>query len=116
MITATRIQAALPQFAPTTNLYQCEDGKYLLVTVDTAGDDIGNSVPILSLIPVKSSVPADTVVFLADERGQVVDADGDPTNGLTPVLRCPGGTAAEEALQRMGYEVTDDRSPDVVVS
>ena len=107
MLTATMIQAALPQFAPTTNLYQCEDDTHLLVTVDTAGDDIGNSVPIVSLIPVKESVPADTVVFLADERGQVVDGDGDPTNGLTPVLRCPGGTSHEDALRQLGYEVTN---------
>lgn len=108
MITATRIQAALPNYAPTTDLYRCDDGKHLLVTVDTAGDDIGNSVPIVSLIPVADSVPADTVVILADEQGQPIDSDGDPTNGLTPVLRCPGGTSAEDALAQCGYKVVTD--------
>lgn len=72
--------ADLPNWVPVTKLYQHEEsGRYIAVSVIDFYD-------------------ADTTeVFLCDETGVAIDADGDPTNGLTPLLRLPTGTDFDEA-------------------
>lgn len=79
--------ADLPGWVPTTRLYRHESGQHIAVSVIDYYTAIG------------------TEVFLCDASGVAVDADGDPTNGLTPLLRLPAGTdfaaacvAAEEHL------------------
>ncbi|MGC4964231.1 DUF7572 family protein [Gordonia sp. DT101] len=42
-----------------------------------------------------------TEVFLSDDRGIAIDVDGDPENGLTPILRLPDGTSFEQALSAL---------------
>lgn len=42
----------------------------------------------------------------------IVDADGDPANGMTPMLRLPPGTSFAEALAAAGCSPTDSRPSD----
>ncbi|WP_301546719.1 hypothetical protein [Gordonia sp. X0973] len=51
-------------------------------------------------VRVAADAPTPTDVFLADEYGQPIDADGDPTNGLTALLRLAGGTGFDVACQK----------------
>lgn len=103
-MSATLISAGLPQFAPTTNHYRCDDGRFLLVTVDDA-DDIKNAVPILSSVPVANVVQDYTVVYLADADARLIDSDGDLLNGMTPLIQLPAGTPHAAALRAAGYEL-----------
>ncbi|UQE73828.1 hypothetical protein MYK68_15840 [Gordonia sp. PP30] len=103
------IAESLPQFAPATNLYRLGDGRYVLVTVPADAMPVPEGVlPIVSGFKVARVEPAPTEVFLADEYGTPIDADGDPANGMTPLLRCAPGTTHEEALAQLGAEVTGD--------
>lgn len=99
---ADLIAAALAQFAPTTNLYQLDDGRHVLVTVPFDAMPLPAEVlPIVSGFKVARVEPAPTEVFLADEYGTPIDADGDPANGMTPLLRCAPGTTHEQALAEL---------------
>lgn len=96
---ATLIAESLPQFAPHTNHYRLSDGRHVLVT--RAADDLPVPealAPILGAIKVERTEPAPVEVFLCDENAQPIDADGDPTNGLTPLVRLAPGTTHDEAL------------------
>ncbi len=96
------ISEGLVQFAPTTNLYRLDDGRHVLVTVPA--DDMPvteGALPIVSGFKVAKVEPGPTEVFLADEHGVPIDADGDPANGLTPLLRCAPGTTHEQALEEL---------------
>lgn len=96
------IAEALPQFAPTTNLYRLDDGRHVLVTVPVDDMPVPEGVlPIVSGFKVAKTEPGPTEVFLADEHGVPIDADGDPANGMTPLLRCAPGTAHEQALEEL---------------
>ena len=99
---AELIAAALPQFAPTTNLYRLDDGRYVLITVPSDDMPVPEGVlPIMSGFKVAKTEPGPTEVFLADEHGVPIDADGDPANGMTPLLRCAPGTTHEQALEEL---------------
>lgn len=99
---AELIEVALPQFAPTTNLYRLDDGRYVLVTIPVDDMPVPEGVlPIVSGIKVAKTEPGPTDVFLADEHGTPIDADGDPTNGLTPLATYPPGTTHDDALRRL---------------
>lgn len=111
---AKLIQEDVPNFHPGTNLYQCGDRHYL-VTATSFSDHVrlGQQwgIPI-SLSHVKPTVE----VFLSDSEGVPIDYDGNPANGLTPVLSSdptslagmtdPSITSREEALQVLGYSHT----------
>lgn len=102
----TLVSERLPQFCPTTNFYAVDDGTYLLVTVprfDVPGSieaSTGITMPI-SL----SHLPTHADVFLADEDAVVIDADGDPTNGMTALLRVEDCDTFEDALSAAGYQL-----------
>jgi len=104
--TATLVAENLSQFCPVTNHYQCSDGKYLLVTfarMDTVGtlSNFGVRVPIAAV-----QLPSGVDVFLADADANVLDADGDPSNGMTPVDGSPFEVDSHEgALAALGYEL-----------
>ncbi|ORA23394.1 DUF7572 family protein [Mycobacterium aquaticum] len=104
MSTASLVAEALPQFAPTTNHYACSDGWYLLVTVhDRLAVATTPSMPFD--IPIaRSHLPASAEVFLCDEHATVLDADGDPANGMTPLALVDADTHAA-ALVSLGYTV-----------
>lgn len=114
MDTATLVAENLSQFCPVTNHYACSDGRYLLVTyprLDVLGtlaslDGMSEVLRAVGLAEVPIHVahqPANTEVFLADENAVVLDADGDPANGMTPLLRCDGPVPVEHALAQLGY-------------
>ena len=89
------IAAALPQFAPTTHLYRLDDGRHVLICVP---DDLFEVPPEIAAPGVEHVAPSPTLVFLADEHGVVIDADGDPCNGLTALAQYPTGTTHTQAL------------------
>lgn len=96
----TLIAESLAQYAPTTNLYKLDDGRHVLVTVPFDAMPVPEGVlPIVSGFKVASVEPSPTEVFLCDEHAVPIDADGDPTNGLTPLLRLPAGTTHEQAIE-----------------
>lgn len=107
---ATLVAENLPQFCPTTNLYRCSDGRYLLITAPNydaqPAPGLGIDLPIR-----RSHIPAQVDVFLSDENATVLDADGDPANGMTPLARYPGLATHTEALQQLGYTL---QSPDPI--
>lgn len=121
--TAVLVTENLTQYCPITNLYRCSDGKYLLVTfprLDVLGTLAGLSGMAETLAAVGvSPVQVDpiqvaamsTEVFASDEDGKVLDADGDPANSMTPLLRCDGPTPIADALALLGYTLTDDATP-----
>lgn len=104
--------ANLPWHPPTTNLYRLADGSHLAVLVVDAGATI-MGVP-MSLSHIHSEVS----VFYADQNGVLLDADGDPLNGLTPyastdpecdvVVRLDPAVATHaDALAALGYTLTE---------
>lgn len=102
----------LTGFYPITNLYSTSDGKWFLVTVKTT-----RSVAILAEMtgtPISLSHASRGVeVFLSNASGVVIDYDGDPANGLTPIISTDSGSFAstiipeletfEDALKALGY-------------
>lgn len=100
------ISEALPQYAPTTNHYKLDDGRYVLITVPDADIPLPAVViPIISGIKVAHVEPRPTEVFLCDEHAVPIDADGDPANGLTPLATYPAGTDFTAALAALGYDL-----------
>lgn len=106
------ISENLAQFAPITNFYRLEDGRHVLITVpheaglDRAMEQVEAAIPLgmLPALKVASSVRMPTEIFLADADAVPIDADGDPTNGLTPLLRCEPGTTHAQALAALGHD------------
>lgn len=97
---------------PTTKLYRLDDGSHLAVLVVDAGAVI-MGVP-MSLSHIHSEVS----VFHSDENGVLIDADGDPLNGLTPFASSDPETGAAvrldaevsthaDALAALGYTLID---------
>ena len=98
MKTAELLDSDCCWMPPTTWWCHGSDGRYLLVT-DLELHRTTPDVPSSRL-----RLPTGVLVFLADDRGQVVDADGDPTNGLTPLARLDEGDH-EDGLRALGYEL-----------
>lgn len=108
MGTATLVAERLSQFCPTTNFYSTDDGKYLLVTVPRL--DVPSTIETLTglTLPISlSHLPTHADVFLADENAVVLDADGDPANGMTPLLRVEDCDNFEAALTAAGFEINE---------
>lgn len=100
--TATLIRAGLPQFCPVTNFYRLSDGRHVLVTaarmdIEATLSNFGVRIPIAT-----SQLPSAIDVFLADAGANVLDADGDPSNGMTPLASYEVDSHAE-ALAELGY-------------
>lgn len=110
MGTATVVQERVSHFCPTTNFYATSDGRHLLVTVPRF--DVARSVEAATglTIPISvSHLPTHADVFLADENAVVLDADGDPANGLTPIARVEDCDTFEAALSAAGYTLTEGK-------
>ena len=106
MPTVTLVAENLSQFCPTTNFYSTDDGKYLLVTVPRF--DVPATLEAVTglVLPISlSHLPTHADVFLADENAVVIDADGDPTNGMTALLRVEDCDTFEAALSAAGYQL-----------
>lgn len=102
----------MPWHPPTTKLYRLADGSHLAVLVVDAG-------AVIMGVPMSlSHIHAEVSVFHSDENGALLDADGDPLNGLTPyastdpecdvVVRLDSAvTTHAEALAALGYTLTE---------
>lgn len=95
----------LDHFAPESRLYQLADGRHVIVTVPHTVQplprEVWQDLGVQSLTDLASQtreVISPTEVYLADEHGVPVDADGDPTNGLTALAQFETGTTFEQAL------------------
>jgi hypothetical protein len=105
METATLVAANLSQFCPVTNHYLLSDGRHVLVTIaamnvpETVNYFLGARVPISEV-----QLPRGADVFLSNELAEVLDSDGDPANGLTPLDWFDVETH-EAALAALGYEL-----------
>ena len=106
MTTATLVAENVSHFPESTNFYECSDGQWLLVTV--ASLDMPDTVEMFGVRLPGSKVEMVTTVavFLSDSEQNVLDADGDPSNGLTP-LATPNVATHEAALAELGYELTE---------
>ncbi|MEH3135344.1 MAG: hypothetical protein PGN30_10130 [Mycolicibacterium neoaurum] len=107
METAVLVSENLAQFCPATHHYSCSDGRWLLVTV--VAMDVPETLGTFGVRTAISRMEVATraAVFLSDEDGTVLDSDGDPANGMTPI-----GTfdldSHEAALLALGYELIGD--------
>jgi len=98
----------MSRFCPVTNHYRCDDGKYLLVTIAALGGADIIDVLTSRRIPVKREhLPTHADVFLADADAVPIDADGNPANGLTPLMRIPGCDSFTDALAAAGYHLQE---------
>lgn len=80
------------------------DGIFLLVTI--AQYDVPASIETLTGISLPINVvqlPAHADVFLSDVDANVLDADGDPANGMTPLVRVENCDDFATALAAAGY-------------
>ena len=102
--TAELVQANLSRYCPITNLYKCSDDTYLLVTLPSL--DVGGTLTSLGFImPIlETHLNNEVDVFLSDEDGTVLDYDGDPSNGMTPINSFEVLTHAD-ALAALGYDL-----------
>lgn len=92
--------ATLDFWAPETRLYRHTSGQCVAVTCQPMGPIVPSFMSaMMGRVPIDSAhiVAHRTKVFLCDEQGLAIDADGDPANGLTPLLVCDVGTSFEEA-------------------
>ena len=105
---ATLIEDGLVQYAPATNLYQLPDGRYVLVTVPDNNPPLPPALAVaLAGVKVDRVIEGPTEIFLSDESGVVLDGDGDPANGMTPIARYPAGTTHEEALRLLAGDLQE---------
>lgn len=107
MTAATLVGHDLSRYCPTTNHYYCGDGPdgiFLLVTI--ARYDVAASIEAVTgfSVPISAvNLPTHADVFLSDADANVLDADGDPANGMTPLVRVPDCNDFAAALAAAGY-------------
>ena len=106
---AELLAGGLPLFAPHTNLYG--GGSGLPIWVTRSGGDVpvpAVALPLTGFLQghVGDTAPMPTEVFLCDENARLVDADGDPTNGMTALLRLAGGTTFDDAVRSAEQHLT----------
>ena len=105
----TLVREAMSRYAPTTNLYLLDDGRHVLITVPEQHMPVPRDLAVvIDRIRVDDYEAGPTVVYLADERGRVVDADGDPANGMTPLHVLDPGTDFEQALAYIAEQESTD--------
>lgn len=105
---AQLVEADVSYACPVTNLYKAGD-KHFLVTVrdDSVVGSVFEGVNGFSVPLDSRHVSTCVEVFLADERGQVIDYDGDPANGLTPIL----STDSKSFAMTIIPELVDSENP-----
>lgn len=84
----------LAQFAPRNRLYQV--GEQYVLVVKAGSDIILPDVVMGMRIEKTMEVPVD--VFLCDENAVLIDADGDPANGMTPLLTLDHSASFDDAV------------------
>lgn len=107
MTTKQLIAEDLPQFAPGNRHYQIGRSHVLIVK---AGGELPIPVDLTSLlggVTVEAISPIPVDIFLCDETAQLIDADGDPTNGMTALLSLPPTTTYKQALAAAKEKLSD---------
>ena len=91
--------AELNNWAPETRMFRHDSGQHIAVTCQPMGPVVPWIQTPMGRIPTDSAhiVDQPTLVHLCDVDGLAIDADGDPANGLTPLLTLPPGTTFEQA-------------------
>ena len=115
MIDAILVRENDTRYCPVTNHYRCADGRHLLVTYPRM-DVLGTIAGLPGIRETLEAVGIQfgphshhqaeqlvTEVFFADENGCVIDADGDPANGMTALYRADTAIPIHEALSAIGY-------------
>ena len=107
MPTATLVAENVSHFPPVTNFYECSNGLYLLVAV--ASLEMPDTVELFGVrLPgAQVRMPTAVAVFLSDAEQNVLDADGDPSNGMTPLATPPNVETHAAALAALGYELQE---------
>ncbi len=108
MVATATFVRDITRMCPITKLYSCSDGQFVLVTVKEPELMPVPPAETLGGIPIiinESQAPRGAEVFRSDARGRVLDADGDPANGMTPLATLDDGTSFEAALSAVGYEL-----------
>ena len=123
---ARLVEAALENHCPVTHQYALSggelDGQFVLVTVK---DPDALAAIFAGMVggTQRSHLEANVDVFLTDERAAtIIDADGNPANGLNPVASTDPGSVAlivlpatvtthAGALAALGYTLTEQESP-----
>ncbi|AXN53621.1 hypothetical protein HOT82_gp059 [Gordonia phage Ronaldo] len=110
------IQENLPSYFPISNLYKViGENTYFIVTVKNPIDLLDMFINVGGTTKIRHVDPG-VEVFLANELGRVVDADGNLENGLTAIASTDPNTFAlghfpatitthKEALNYLGYEI-----------
>lgn len=116
--TVELVHAEMSWHPPVSNLYRCADGSHLMVLVVSV-PDYQALVNAVSAVPISvSHIAPEVSIFYADKHGALLDADGDPLNGLTPyastdpecdvVVRLDPAVATHaDALEALGYTLTE---------
>lgn len=106
MTKAILVGQDLSKFCPTTNHYYCEDGTFLLVTIPRFDIEASIEAKTGFRLPIsKVHLPTHAEVFLSDAAANAVDADNNPLNDLTPLVRVEDCDSFAEALAAAGYEL-----------
>jgi len=99
MTTYELVAERVSHLAPCTNFYSLDDGRFLMVTVPVDDMPVQTElIGFMSTIKIAEVVPGRTEVYLCDEYGTLIDGDGDPSNGMTPLAVFPAGTTHVDAL------------------
>ncbi len=104
---AELIAEALVQFAPTSNLYRLGGGQYVVITRPDPVQPVPEALAaLIGAVKIGHVESSPTEVFLCDEDARLIDADGDPTNGMTALLSLPAGTGFDEAVMAAERELS----------
>ncbi|QGJ92018.1 hypothetical protein SEA_KEELAN_54 [Gordonia phage Keelan] len=109
------IEKNMPGKCPVSNLYKVDDGTYLVVTVLNPYALRGIFAEMNGTTQLSHIQPS-VEVFLCDERGMFIDADGNIENGLNALASTDPNSVAvhllpsdvqthEDALLELGYEI-----------
>lgn len=105
---SAQLVGEVTHFHPITNHYRCSDGIWLLVTVmrmdSPAEPDTAGTLGVRPAV-IRTEAATKAAVFLSDENAGVLDADGDPANGMTPLASYDDVASHVEVLARLGYTV-----------
>lgn len=118
---AELVAEALPTCPPVTNLYRCGDRHIAVTVVDP--DSMARIFTGMNTVPLSPShIQRNVAAFLADETGTFIDYDGNPANGMTPILASNSKSFATtivpalatsdnpyaDALAALGYQLADE--------
>lgn len=94
----------VPGFCPVTNLYECSDGRWLLVQVG----QMQAPAPVqtaLGGVEITRVIGSAATVYVANADGQVCDAAGDPSDEMAALAVFDDASDHVGVLARLGVVV-----------